>query len=192
MTFTWDGCSARFCWGTRPSRWWAGGWLTDSDRDWCWRRACCGGAVYGGNDHRQSAPGACAADPHRIRFSLGAGEAVIYPASNQFVAKWIPVAERGRANGWIFAGVGAGAGLSIPMLNWITGHYGWRASFWFSAAAGLAVGLVWYWMARDTPEEHPLVSREELAYIQANRSRENRSGAGIDPRKIRARGQPPS
>ena len=114
-----------------------------------------------------------------IRFSLGAGEAVIYPASNQFVAKWIPVAERGRANGWIFAGVGAGAGLSIPLLNWITGHYGWRASFWFSAAAGLAVGLVWYWMARDTPEEHPLVSREELAHIQVNRSRENRSGAGV-------------
>ncbi len=112
-----------------------------------------------------------------IRFSLGAGEAVIYPSSNQFVAKWIPVAERGRANGWIFAGVGAGAGLSIPMLNWITGRYGWRASFWFSAAAGLAVGLVWYWMARDTPEEHRLVSREELAHIQANRSHENRSGA---------------
>lgn len=107
-----------------------------------------------------------------IRFSLGAGEAVTYPASNQFVARWIPVAERGRANGWIFAGVGAGAGLSIPMLNWITSHHGWRASFWFSAAVGLAVGLVWYWMARDTPEEHPLVSREELAYIQANRSGE--------------------
>src|ERR1700712_2905472 len=33
-----------------------------------------------------------------IRFSLGAGEAVVYPASNQFVARWIPVQERGRAN----------------------------------------------------------------------------------------------
>src|SRR5450631_2766295 len=66
-----------------------------------------------------------------IRFSLGAGEAVVYPASNQFVAHWIPVAERGRANGWIFAGVGAGAGLSIPALTWIISRYGWRASFWF-------------------------------------------------------------
>jgi ACS family glucarate transporter-like MFS transporter len=105
-----------------------------------------------------------------IRFALGAGEAVIYPASNQFVARWIPVAERGRANGWIFAGVGAGAGLSIPALTWINGHYGWRASFWFSAAAGLVVGLGWYAMARDTPEEHPLVSVGELAYIQATRT----------------------
>ena len=49
-----------------------------------------------------------------IRFLLGVGEAVVYPASNQFVANWIPARERGVANGWIFAGVGAGAGLSQP------------------------------------------------------------------------------
>ena len=113
-----------------------------------------------------------------IRFALGAGEAVTYPASNQFVARWIPVAERGRANGWIFAGVGAGAGLSIPGLNWVITHHGWRASFWFSAVAGLVVGLVWYAMARDVPEEHPLVSPGELAHIQATRSAGGSRGTG--------------
>ena len=113
-----------------------------------------------------------------IRFALGAGEAVIYPASNQFVAQWIPVAERGRANGWIFAGVGAGAGLSIPALTWIISHYGWRASFWFSAAVGLAAGLVWFVMARDVPEEHPLVTSDELNLIQATRSAEKSRGSG--------------
>ena len=45
-----------------------------------------------------------------IRFLLGAGEAVIYPAANQFVARWVPVQERGFINGLIFAGVGAGSG----------------------------------------------------------------------------------
>jgi ACS family glucarate transporter-like MFS transporter len=105
-----------------------------------------------------------------IRFSLGAGEAVTYPASNQFVAQWIPVPERGRANGWIFAGVGAGAGLSIPALTWINAHYGWRASFWFSAVVGVVVGLVWYMIARDAPEQHSRVSPQELEYIQSMRS----------------------
>jgi MFS transporter, ACS family, glucarate transporter len=104
-----------------------------------------------------------------IRFSLGAGEAVIYPAANQFVAQWIPVAERGRANGWIFAGVGAGAGLSIPALAWLIGHYGWRASFWFSACIGLCVGLIWFVIARDRPEDHPKISPDELALIQSTR-----------------------
>jgi ACS family glucarate transporter-like MFS transporter len=114
-----------------------------------------------------------------IRFALGAGEAVIYPASNQFVARWIPVPERGRANGWIFAGVGAGAGLSIPALTWINSHYGWRASFWFSAAAGVLVGMGWYLLARDVPEEHPRVSAEELAYIQSTRSTETSRQANL-------------
>jgi MFS transporter, ACS family, glucarate transporter len=105
-----------------------------------------------------------------IRFSLGAGEAIVYPASNQFVARWIPVAERGWANGWIFAGVGAGAGLSIPVLTWIISHYGWRASFWFCALAGVALGSAWYLMARDDPRRHPLVGEQELGLIEASRS----------------------
>src|SRR2546427_6073653 len=46
------------------------------------------------------------------RFLLGAGEAVLFPASNQFVSRWIPWQERGRANGLIFAGVGIGAGAT--------------------------------------------------------------------------------
>jgi MFS transporter, ACS family, glucarate transporter len=104
-----------------------------------------------------------------IRFSLGAGEAVIYPASNQLVTRWIPVAERGRANGWIFAGVGTGAGLSIPVLAWLIGNYGWRSCFWFSAVVGVFAALAWYVIARDSPEEHPLVSSDELQLIQSTR-----------------------
>lgn len=112
-----------------------------------------------------------------IRLSLGAGEAVMYPATNQFVSQWIPVSERGSANGWIFAGVGAGAGLSIPILTWIISNYGWRASFWFCAAIGIVVGFVWYVLARDRPEEHQHVSAAELQLIQAERS----TGSGRRP-----------
>ncbi|HUN83018.1 MAG TPA: MFS transporter [Terracidiphilus sp.] len=120
-----------------------------------------------------------------VRFALGGGEAVMYPASNQFVAQWIPVAERGRANGWIFAGVGAGAGLSIPILTWVISRAGWRASFWFCAAIGVAAGLTWYVLARDTPEEHPLVARGELEHIQATRLLESSAGSQSLPwRKV--------
>src|SRR5678816_1314823 len=71
-----------------------------------------------------------------IRFLLGVGEAVVYPASNQFVARWIPAQERGIANGWIFAGVGVGAGLSPPLITYLMVRYGWRMSFWACAVAG--------------------------------------------------------
>ncbi len=102
-----------------------------------------------------------------VRCALGIGEAIIYPASNQFVARWIPAQERGTVNGVIFAGVGAGAGLTPPLLVMIITSYGWRAAFWFSAAVGVIAGIVWYGIARDTPEEHPWVSSEELSTIRA-------------------------
>jgi ACS family glucarate transporter-like MFS transporter len=102
-----------------------------------------------------------------VRFLLGAGEAVIYPAANQFVARWIPVRERGIANGWIFAGVGAGAGLTPPLITYLMIHYGWRSSFWVCAVIGFFAGGVWFVAARDTPAEHPRVSPSELATIQS-------------------------
>jgi MFS transporter, ACS family, glucarate transporter len=101
-----------------------------------------------------------------VRLALGAGEAVIYPASNQFVARWFPVRERGIANGWIFAGVGAGAGLTPHVLTWIVTHQGWRSSFWFSAVVGFIVGGIWFLISRDTPEQHPYISQEEVTQIQ--------------------------
>jgi MFS transporter, ACS family, glucarate transporter len=102
-----------------------------------------------------------------VRFFLGAGEAVIYPAANQFVARWIPIRERGIANGWIFAGVGAGAGLTPPLITYCMVHYGWRSSFWVCAVLGFAAGGVWFLAARDTPREHPSVSATELDTIQS-------------------------
>ena len=102
-----------------------------------------------------------------VRFLLGLGEAVIYPAANQFVAKWIPQNERGFVNGLIFAGVGAGSGLTPPLLTWIIVTQGWRAAFWFSAVIGILAGAVWWIFARDTPEEHAGVSRGELQEIRS-------------------------
>src|SRR5229473_3099101 len=102
-----------------------------------------------------------------IRFLLGAGEAVIYPAANQFIARWIPMRERGIANGWIFAGVGAGAGLTPPLITYLMIHHGWRSSFWVCAIIGFLAGAVWFFAARDNPAEHPRVSAAELTAIQS-------------------------
>src|ERR1700730_6612071 len=105
-----------------------------------------------------------------VRFLLGAGEAIIYPASNQFVSRWIPSQERGIANGVIFAGVGVGSGATPFLITYIVTHYGWRWSFWISAAIGLAVGIAWFLLARDYPEQHPWVSSEEFAFIHSGRT----------------------
>ena len=101
-----------------------------------------------------------------VRFLLGIGEAVVFPASNRLVASWIPSKERGLANGFIFAGVGAGAVIAFPLITYILVHHGWRWSFWISALIGLAAGLVWMLIARDTPEKHPWIDAQETETIR--------------------------
>jgi ACS family glucarate transporter-like MFS transporter len=102
-----------------------------------------------------------------VRFMLGVGESVIYPASNRVVAKWIPTHERGRANGVIFAGVGAGAAVTPPLITYIMLRGGWRLSFWVSALIGVVAGMVWLWLARDSPEDHPWVGEREMGVIRS-------------------------
>lgn len=113
-----------------------------------------------------------------IRFLLGAGEAIIYPASNQFIARWIPSNERGIANGIIFAGVGIGGGITPPIITFVMTRYGWRSSFWICALIGFFAAGVWYLAARDNPEAHPAVSHGELKLIQRYVSKSNEKQPG--------------
>jgi ACS family glucarate transporter-like MFS transporter len=125
-----------------------------------------------------------------IRFSLGAGEAIMYPAASQFVERWFPIEERGKANGIIFGGVGLGAGLTPPLLTTVIIRYGWHASFWFCAVVGVLAGAVWYLTARDTPEESNWVHTEELEHITGGRG-DTESSATASRAQLRGKPKTP-
>jgi ACS family glucarate transporter-like MFS transporter len=102
-----------------------------------------------------------------VRFVLGAGEAVMFPASNRLVVSWIPTQERGIANGIVFGGVGAGSALAPPLISWIIANWGWRWSFYLRVPMGIVMAIGWYLLARDTPQRHPWASKKELDHIEA-------------------------
>ncbi|MFL6575237.1 MAG: MFS transporter [Povalibacter sp.] len=102
-----------------------------------------------------------------VRFLLGIGEAIIFPASNRLIASWIPSRERGLANGLIFAGVGVGGGVAPPLITFVMLSHSWRWAFWLCAIIGVIVGVIWIAVVRNSPAEHKNVSPAELAYIQA-------------------------
>jgi ACS family glucarate transporter-like MFS transporter len=104
-----------------------------------------------------------------VRFTLGLGESVIFPASNRLIANWVPSSERGLANGLLFAGVGLGAGTAPPLITFMMLSYGWRAAFWASAGLGLVGFAAWLLLARNVPERHFWIRPGELAYIAAGR-----------------------
>src|SRR5260370_35542070 len=102
-----------------------------------------------------------------VRFLLGVGESVVYPASNRLVASWIPSGERGIANGLIFAGVGAGAGITPRLIVYFLLNYDCRWSFGISALVGMAAGVIWFWIALDKPQQPPWASVDETSYFWA-------------------------
>ncbi|MFO1248771.1 MAG: MFS transporter [Alphaproteobacteria bacterium] len=102
-----------------------------------------------------------------VRFTLGLGEALAYPSANQFIAAWFPSAERGKANAWVQGGAQFGSGVAPPLVTFIILQFGWHAAFFASAAIGLMIAVLWYNAARDLPAQHPSVTPQEMAHIQA-------------------------
>jgi ACS family glucarate transporter-like MFS transporter len=102
-----------------------------------------------------------------VRFALGIGEAIIFPASNRLVASWIPTQERGLANGVIFAGVGLGGSIAPPLITFIMLEHSWRWAFWICALAGLAAAVMWAAWVRNTPAQASHMTRAEIDYIEA-------------------------
>jgi MFS transporter, ACS family, glucarate transporter len=107
-----------------------------------------------------------------LRFLFGMFQAGGFPTLGRVVADWMPVTERGSAQGaiWMFSRWG---GALIPfLLTWLFRVWGgWPIPFLLIAGLGvLWCGLFWPWF-RDRPEEMPRVNRGELKVIGAGRAK---------------------
>jgi ACS family hexuronate transporter-like MFS transporter len=101
------------------------------------------------------------------RLALGFGEAGVFPASIKAVAEWFPKTERAMATGIFNAGTNAGAIIASLLVPWITLHWGWR---WAFVIIGF-LGFLWlgFWLrVYRRPEQHPVLRKEELAYIRSD------------------------
>jgi ACS family glucarate transporter-like MFS transporter len=87
-----------------------------------------------------------------VRFLFGVAEAGGLPASARAFKNWLPVGERGRANGIAFSGMRLGAAISFPLFAWMIPAWGWRSPFLVFAGVGILWGIVWWACFRDHPE----------------------------------------
>jgi ACS family hexuronate transporter-like MFS transporter len=102
-----------------------------------------------------------------VRFILGLGEAGNFPAATKTVAEWFPKKERALAFGILNAGSNVGAIITPLVVPFIAFHFGWRWAFLVTGAIGLIWLAFWIPIYRK-PEEHPALSRNELAYIHSD------------------------
>lgn len=104
-----------------------------------------------------------------VRFLVGAVHAPIYPATNPAVINWFPVGGWALPSGLSSTGLNLGVAASAPFLAWSIVEFGWRTSFLILSPAALILAGLWWWYARDRPEEHTAVNDKEIELIQAGR-----------------------
>ena len=102
-----------------------------------------------------------------FRILVGVGEGGAFPTATRAFTRWLPVRERGFAQGITHSFARLGGAVTPPIVLAIVARYGWRESFIVLGAASLAWTAVWVASFRDTPDEHPWITGRELAAIRA-------------------------
>jgi ACS family hexuronate transporter-like MFS transporter len=101
-----------------------------------------------------------------LRGALGFAEGTSHTLGLKVVSEWFPARERGFAGGIYNLGASAGIALAGPLVAISIVWWDWRAAFYVAGVLALLWVLLWLRYYRP-PEEHPELSAEELAYIQA-------------------------
>jgi MFS transporter, ACS family, D-galactonate transporter len=112
------------------------------------------------------------------RLLLGVGEAGAYPSCAKVAANWFPRSERGLAASIFDSGSRIGSALSLPLVTWIIGNFGWETSFVVTGALGIIWAVFWVIIYRD-PEQHPSVTPEQLRRLQAERGSKTAGGPKV-------------
>jgi sugar phosphate permease len=106
-----------------------------------------------------------------LRAIFGAMQSGVFPVFTRVVADWVPLTERGGAQGAMWTASRLGGALVPPVLTWMFVKLnGWRAPMEIVAVLGLlwSVGF-WFWF-RNRPEDNASVNDEERALIGAGRT----------------------
>jgi len=104
-----------------------------------------------------------------VRLLNGIVHAPVFPVINVAISRWFPVGGWALPTGLSSSGLTLGAAVSSPLLAWLIAEYGWRTSFLVLAPLGFVVAGLWWWYARDYPQDHAATNDAEVALITAKR-----------------------
>jgi len=100
------------------------------------------------------------------RLACGVAQAGAYPTSGGLIRKWYPTKSRGSASSWVSMG-GRIGGTTAPYLTalliWQLGS--WRSVLYVYCWIGVVVAAGYFWVIRNSPQEHPMIDADELKAI---------------------------
>ena len=102
------------------------------------------------------------------RALLGIAHGGLYPVEAGTVRHWYPVARWSSMLGLIVTGLWTGAAIASPLVATLMQAYGWQAALILTSVPSLLLVMLWWFVARDVPEQHPRVTPAELAELAGN------------------------
>lgn len=94
------------------------------------------------------------------RLLLGAGEGPLAPIIMHSVYKWFPARRSATPAALASSGVTLGIVAFAPVLAWINSEFGWKSTFIFLGALGVAWSVLWLLIGKEGPFTSVQVERE--------------------------------
>lgn len=116
-----------------------------------------------------------------LRLLIGISEGPCTVGIVSIINNWFPPKEKGTATGIFLAGTKAGPLIVPPICAVVISYWGWREIFYVFALPGIFIGIIWWWLVRNTPAENPHCSKEEVEYISKGEAAT--SAASAKPKK---------
>ncbi|MDK7114973.1 MFS transporter [Staphylococcus pettenkoferi] len=102
-----------------------------------------------------------------LRVLFGFSEGPLFSTMNKTNANWAAPKERGLLSALGLIGVPLGALITAPIASFLLSVTTWRVLFILMGALGIVWVIIWSKMFTNYPEDHPKVSKEELAAIRS-------------------------
>ncbi len=120
-----------------------------------------------------------------LRLLCGLFEAGAYPVAASIVSRWMPIGSRGIASSVVAVGGRLGGAvapiLTIKLMLWWTLGDGfwsassdavaattsWRPVMMLYGGVGIVIALLFVWLFRDSPDQHPGVNQAECDLIRS-------------------------
>lgn len=100
------------------------------------------------------------------RMVMGIFQAAIFPGIFVMAVGWVPVQERALAMAMNESGAMVGTILLFFASGFLVEQYTWTSMFYFPAISALIASIVFFLFTRNKPEDHPLISEKEIAFIR--------------------------
>ncbi|XP_052061714.1 uncharacterized transporter slc-17.2-like [Mytilus californianus] len=103
-----------------------------------------------------------------LRVVVGVATGVVFPVGHSMWGRWAPPLERSKLIATSYVGATCGI-IGTFAASGLLCEYGfdngWGSIFYITGGLSCIWTVVWFYQARDSPSEHPRISKAELRYL---------------------------